>query len=192
MAKSPMPSLAELRQQFECDFAAGELRWRNRTEQDFPLHRRKHWRRFNKREAGRDAFLQSNDRGYLFCVISGRKLFAHRVLLAMWLGVELSSLEEVDHINGIPSDNRIENLRPVAHKENAKNLPRYSNNKTGVVGVEWDKWHKAWIAKIGKDGRQLRLGRHRCFGKAVIARKTAEKELGYHMNHGRAGIRNGT
>lgn len=187
MAKKPMPSLGELRQQFDCDFATGAIFWRNRIEADFPPERRKHWRRFNKREAGREAFKMSNQGGYKFAYIGGKKLLAHRVLMAMKNCIELADLGEVDHINGVKSDNRAQNLRIVAHQENAKNMRRYRNNKSGVTGVEWETYHKAWAAKIGLNGRQRKLGRFKCFGKAVAARKSAEKLLGYHVNHGRAG-----
>ncbi|MCH6546434.1 MAG: HNH endonuclease, partial [Deltaproteobacteria bacterium] len=53
--------------------------------------------------------------------------------------------EQIDHINGIRSDNRIDNLRGANDCTNAYNRGLQSNNTSGVKGVCWyksrDKWH---------------------------------------------------
>lgn len=69
--------------------------------------------------------------------IKGKVYLAHRVIIA--LNRKLSADMVVDHINGNPSDNRLENLRIVTHKVNSRNrsLTRKSNaEKLGVSFVE--------------------------------------------------------
>ena len=58
---------------------------------------------------------------------------------------------------------------------------------SGAIGVAWDRSRNKWMAYIGIMGRLKSIGRFSDFDAAVRARKKAERELGYHENHGRAG-----
>lgn len=51
------------------------------------------------------------------------------------------------------------------------------SNKSGVVGVNWDKSRGKWQASIRFKGRRYNLGRFASFDDAVKARQTAEKEI---------------
>lgn len=53
---------------------------------------------------------------------------------------------EIDHINGIRNDNRIENLRDLTKFENQQ-------NRTTAKGVYWHKKTKKWTTKIVKNGK---------------------------------------
>jgi hypothetical protein len=57
---------------------------------------------------------------------------------------------EIDHINRNPSDNRLENLREVSHKQNCHNQNRkgYCLNKSG----------KKWRSQITLDCKKIYLG----------------------------------
>lgn len=50
-------------------------------------------------------------------------------------------------------------------------------NKSGVVGVNWDKSRNKWQASIRFKGHKYNLGRFENFDDAVDARKKAEKEI---------------
>jgi hypothetical protein len=67
--------------------------------------------------------------------------------------------QQVDHINGIPWDNRKSNLRLVTNAQNSANKDRYSTNKSGYKGVAvYNKGR--WTAQITVNYRKIHLG---CF-----------------------------
>ena len=43
----------------------------------------------------------------------------------------------IDHIDGNPLNNRVENLRPCTQSQNLGNIPKHCDNKTGYKGVSW-------------------------------------------------------
>src|SRR5699024_11445694 len=66
---------------------------------------------------------------------------------------------EIDHINGIRDDNRIDNLRLVTSRTNDTNRAKSKANTSGVVGVCWDKRKGLWLVRI------YEIGRASCRGK---------------------------
>lgn len=66
----------------------------------------------------------------------------------------------IDHINGDPRDNRIENLRDVPEKVNSENKRKaFCTSKTGLLGVSPDvKWKGKWRARINVRGKPLLIG----------------------------------
>lgn len=69
--------------------------------------------------------------------------------------------------------------------ENQRNRKKSKNNTSSVTGVTWHKKARCWYARIGVEGRQIYLGSFKSFNEAVIARYSAERDHGYHENHGR-------
>lgn len=81
----------------------------------------------------------------------------------------------IDHINRNRTDNRIENLRLVTHKENMRNMSRRIDNRTGITGVQWNKKMYKWTAHLNLWGeKQLYLGSYETKAEAVAARRAAE------------------
>lgn len=120
--------------------------------------------------------------GYRIVYAGNRILKAHRVA---WYLVHGEWPKAIDHINGDPGDNRLDNLRIAGQAENMRNASLYSNNKSGVPGVRWRADKGRWVASIKVDGRHISLGSHLEFDAAVAARKNAETKYGFHPNHGR-------
>jgi hypothetical protein len=110
-------------------------------------------------------------------------MLAHRVAWALHYGEWPS--DQIDHVNGDKTDNRLENLRIVTAQGNAKNRSLRSDNTSGHVGVYWVRETKKWSAQIKVDGRQKTIGSFESLEDAVKARKAAEDLNGYHANHGR-------
>lgn len=50
----------------------------------------------------------------------GKRKFEHRIVMEKFLDRKLTSQEKIHHINGIKTDNRIENLRVVTQSEHIK------------------------------------------------------------------------
>jgi hypothetical protein len=97
---------------------------------------------------------------------------------------------QLDHINGDRRDNRIANLREVSNAENSRNAGRRRDNTSGVVGVSSTSSRlNPWRAYIKIGDRVRHLGRFPSIKTAADARRAAERQHGYHENHGtRAGI----
>ncbi|RKZ99884.1 MAG: hypothetical protein DRQ42_06770, partial [Gammaproteobacteria bacterium] len=72
--------------------------------------------------------------GYRLIKINGKTYRAHRLVFLYHKGY---MPEEVDHINGSKSDNRIENLRSANRQENQWNRKTGSNNTSGIKGIAW-------------------------------------------------------
>lgn len=81
----------------------------------------------------------------------------HRIIWEMSNG-PISEKLEIDHINGIRSDNRIENLRLATRSQNEMNKGKQRNNKSGFKGVSFHKKTGKWLARIGLNGKSIYLG----------------------------------
>lgn len=64
----------------------------------------------------------------------------------------------IDHIDGNPLNNRIENLREATLSQNAWNMGLSKRNKSGVKGVLWDKSREKWLARCMTNGKDKHLG----------------------------------
>jgi hypothetical protein len=129
---------------------------------------------------GSPAFGSPDAYGYLEGHFRGVKLKAHRVAWAIHHG----SWPEhgIDHINGKPFDNRIENLRQAPQSINLKNASMRSDNSSGVTGVSWHSQRSKWVVRVG----QKYVGIFNSLEEATAARRAVAIADGYHPNHGRA------
>ena len=96
--------------------------------------------------------------GYIKIGIEKTQYYASRLA---WLYVHGRWPEvETDHINGIRSDNRIENLREATRLENSQNLKFNKKNTSGFQGVSCEKKRKSkkWRAQIEVNTKQIVLG----------------------------------
>lgn len=96
----------------------------------------------------------AGERGYKAIHIRGRKYFAHRLA---WFYVYGVWPDRIDHIDGNPSNNRIDNLRICTQSQNNANACLRSDNSSGHKGVTWH--NNRWQARIKCDGRSIYLGR---------------------------------
>lgn len=124
-----------------------------------------------------------NDKGYLRIFFNGKDYFAHRVAWFLYYGVW--PVNQIDHINQIKTDNRIDNLREVSNEENCKNQTLRKTNKSGRIGVYFDNQHKKWRASIRFNNKTVHLGLSKNIEEIINLRKDAEIKYGYHKNHGR-------
>lgn len=139
---------------------------------------------WNAQFADKPAFARvDHSTGYHRSTIFNLNVYAHRVAWAMHHGEWPSGC--IDHINGVRTDNRIENMRDVERIQNHMNMTRSRRNKSGVTGVFWYSRAKVWHAYISDNGKRVHLGSFSDKSDAIAARKAAEVKYGYHPNHGR-------
>ena len=91
----------------------------------------------------------------------------------------------IDHINGNPHDNRIENLREVTNIQNRYNSRLYSTSKSGVKNVYWQKNCGKWTVTITINGKRKNFGYYTDLEEAnQVAINMRNKYLKQFANHG--------
>lgn len=137
---------------------------------------------WNSRFAGKVAG-SPHTTGYVKITCNYKYYLAHRIIWEMHNG-KIPKGMEVDHINHIKNDNRIENLSLVSRSVNSKNLKKDKRNKSGFTGVVIDNRTKMWVAQIQVKGERIVLYYGQSFDEAVKARKAANIKYSFHKNHG--------
>ncbi len=107
----------------------------------------------------------------------GIRLFQHRVIWCLVYGYWPEN--NVDHINRIRTDNRIENLREVSQVCNSQNSEQRTDNTTGVRGVCWFPRTCRWAVQICVNDIKYYLGYYKEFTEAVAHRLAAEQCFGW-------------
>ena len=160
----------------------GFLIWKERDVSTFKTKRSA--ATWNTRFAHKTAGNKCPRFGYVMVRI-GRGLYrAHRIIWEMHNG-QIQGDMQIDHINHVRHDNRIENLRLVNNLGNGMNQSIATNNSSGVTGVTWNSDRKKWMAQIKVKGKNIYLGLFVDFNNAAKAREEAEVKHGFHQNHGR-------
>lgn len=116
-----------------------------------------------------------NNKGYRQTMIDKQRHMEHRLV---WLYVhgEWPSME-VDHINGVRDDNRIENLRLATRAQNQQNVGIRSHNTSGYIGVTWYPKLSRWRAQIKANGKKMHIGLFDCPVEAHNAYLAKKAEL---------------
>lgn len=114
--------------------------------------------------------------GHTCIGVCGRNYRAHRLA---WLYVHGHwPKQEIDHINGVRTDNRIANLRDVSRTVNSENLrSAKSNNTSGFLGIYLHKKSGLWHASIKVNGRKLSLKYHKTKEEAYAVYVEAKRRL---------------
>jgi hypothetical protein len=95
--------------------------------------------------------------GYYEISYKRQRILSHRLAWFFENGSIPSGV--IDHINGIKTDNRIENLRCVSQAENCQNnISPLKSSKSKIRGVHWAKAAKKWTAQITLNRRTKHLG----------------------------------
>jgi hypothetical protein len=139
----PLPSLDRLHELFQPQFTRGQLVWRQSR---------------GKAKAGKIAGALGTN-GYTKVQIEGRTFLAHRLLYAMYHGVDPGSFE-VDHVDLDRTDNRASNLRLASRAQNSQNVPC---SRRGLKGAyrntsATSKESKPWVSTITASGVRTFLG----------------------------------
>lgn len=148
--------------QISYDPASGELTWL-----------------VNKRGGGAKVgriVTRMNNYGYIVLTVSGRHLVGSRVAWFIHHGKWPDG--EVDHCNGVRTDNRIVNLRDVTVTQNRQNCIGQPTKRkfSRFKGVGYDKRPRKWVARIVVNKKSIHLGSFDTEDQAAKAYETAEKQ----------------
>lgn len=97
--------------------------------------------------------------GYLIFDLGGFLQLNHRYIFEKFYNVKLKKEEQINHINNIRDDNRIDNLEVVNQQQNNQWVNKRTSNSSGFKGVSWDKRDSKWISQIHLNKKHIYLGR---------------------------------
>ena len=132
-------------------------------------------------KSGKKAGYVSSSDGYITVMFNGKNYKAHRIA---WLIINKEWPDKIDHIDHCRTNNKISNLRNVTTRQNGMNMSKRSSNKSGHVGVCWNKKAGKWQSYVTVEGRSIYLGVFTNKEDAILARDDASKKIGFHKNHG--------
>lgn len=128
-----------------------------------------------------DVFGYPHSGGYITVCIGKKEYLAHRIIWFMKTG---EWPLEVDHIDHDRSNNRWLNLRALStSRDNQLNMGKRRNNSSGVNGVRILPSGR-YSAFIMVNRKQISLGTYDILEDATAARLAADKQYGFHVNHG--------
>lgn len=161
MATKPLPCPTMMRLLANYCPDTGLLTWKSRPLWMFSGSRPKNCcSAWNSKLAGKPAFATDNGFGYLFARARGKHIKAHRAAWAIYYGQWPSG--EIDHINRIPNDNSLKNLRLATKSQNARNVRNraHSSQYRGVTASRGSgvRGGKRWRAQISLDSVRIYLG----------------------------------
>jgi hypothetical protein len=110
---------------------------------------------------------------YMRVCYGGKMRLIHRIIFAMHHGY---MPECIDHIDGNPFNNRIENLREATVKQNQYNSKTPTHNTSGVKGVSWDASESKWRVQIKTPSGKRNWGRFSSFDEAVAVAQSVKEE----------------
>lgn len=117
--------------------------------------------------------------GYITVRINNKRYYIHRLVFLLHNGYIPKYL---DHIDGNPSNNKIENLREATILQNSCNARKKSNNTSGVKNVDFH--NNKWRIQIRTLGKKKTIGHFDDLEFAsLVATEARNKYHGIFSNH---------
>ena len=159
----------------------GKMFWKVRDKKWF--HKEGVWKRWNSRYSKNEVG-SVNHYGYRVFAVFNRLYHVSRV--AWLLSTGAWPEQEIDHIDGNKTNNRLSNLREATRQENGRNK-HYAYGEVPLKGVS--KYKHKYRAHLGVDKKQVHLGYFDDAESAHAAyRKAAEERYGEFWNPGDRGL----
>jgi len=113
------------------------------------------WRESRRKARAGNVAGRKKSNGYCEVHVNGRLHGTHRIIFMMFHGY---MPKIIDHIDGDPSNNKIENLREASIAQNAMNSKKPSNNTSGFKGVYFCNRTNKWVAQCWALNTKHNLG----------------------------------
>ena len=111
---------------------------------------------FNTRFAGKQTGSLCKKTGYIRLGIYNKTYQAHRIAFLYVYGYIPG---EIDHVDGIRTNNWISNLREATRSENGQNLKKArKHNKLGMLGVSYHVNSNKYVARIAVNKKTTTIG----------------------------------
>jgi hypothetical protein len=118
------------------------------------------------------------------CVVIGlfdKNYMAHRLIYMYHFGV---MPKVIDHIDGNPFNNKIENLREATMQQNSQNSKLKITNQSGYKNVSWSKARKKWRVRLLINGLEFNFGAFKNIELAdLVAQEARNKYFGSYAKH---------
>jgi hypothetical protein len=95
-------------------------------------------------------------KGYEQVRIDGTLYYTHRV--AWLIAHGRWPIDQLDHVNGLRTDNRLKNLRECTQAQNNQNRASTAGSTSAHVGVCWMSRREKWQASIRAGGKNKTIG----------------------------------
>jgi hypothetical protein len=112
--------------------------------------------------------------GYMTTKIYQKSYLIHRLIFMMHHGF---LPKYIDHADGNPLNNKIENLREATNSQNCKNGKLRKTNKSGYKNVHWEKLVKKWRVMITSNGKAKCFGFYENLNDAAKVAESVRKDL---------------
>jgi len=115
--------------------------------------------------------------GYFTISVLGKNIGLHRAIWAYHNGALPPDGMVIDHINGDPKDNRIENLRLATYAQNLANKTKAPRGKQRMFGVSFNKDAKRFRSQLRVNGKRVHIGYFDTAEEAVAAYEAKGREI---------------
>ena len=112
-------------------------------------------------------------------MLDGKNYLEHRVVWRIVNGAWPAG--ELDHINGVRDDNRLENLRDSTRQQNMFNRKATKGSTSKYKGVSWKSKNSKWVAQCCISGKVKYLGLYKTEQEAAKAYENYVKD--YHGDY---------
>jgi hypothetical protein len=127
------------------EYRDGALYWKEHLRSD-----RKHWKVKIGNKAGNKA-----GNGYWYVSIANKRYKVSRLIFLMHHGY---FPEMVDHVDGNPLNDNIDNLREASSVTNNWNRKPSRNNTSGCPGLSFSKEKNKWMVRIEANYKKYNIG----------------------------------
>jgi hypothetical protein len=170
-------TLTFLNECFALDKDTGVLTWKARPRDHFATEGS--FKDKNRKCVGRGVGTLDPRKGRMRIFLGNRNVMYHRVVFAMFNGIELSAVPPIlDHIDGNALNNRPDNLRPATPSQSVYNRGVSTVCQTGVKGViKTQGKARPYRASIKFKGYRVNLGAFETLEEAAVAYRNAAIDL---------------